>query len=631
MEKDTNLKVIKKMGYRQDFNIDKIRIALNNTAEKIGEKFTKSDWKELKPRIEARLNPIMKNREEIYFWEIDDAVMDTLLRSRYNNITKEYIKSRSEVIKDSLNDLNLSPLAMWLLKERYLKKDEDGNPIETAKEMMIRVATAVASAEKTKELREEYTDKFSKLLIRKDFMPNSPCLVSAGTNRKGTWLACFASDIQDSLDDIFNVLKTGAKIFQMGGGFGVSVSKLREKGCPIKTSNGYSSGPIAFMQLFNTMVETVKAGGFRRGALMTIMDYDKPDIEEFIHCKRSTDELNNMNISVLIKNDFFEKLKNGEEIDLVSPKYNKKVDKISSNLLFEELATNIWETGEPGILFYDRINSDNPTPHLGDIHVCNPCAESTLLSGEACDLGSINLMNHIKDNDIDWEHLADTIKLSVRFLDNILEASPYPNKDIEKAVKNTRKIGLGVMGFADILIELNIKYSSKEAVDMASKIMSFINDVASQESAELGKEKGIYPAYQDDYRKRRNSIVTTIAPTGSISLICGTSSGIEPNFAGEYSRIIDNKIIRVEHPKRNCGAFETTYDVPVDQHIKILAEFQKFTENSVSKTINVPENTSVEDIKNIIILSHKLGCKGVTVFRENCNRESLIKCEDCKI
>jgi len=625
------MKVIKKMGYRQNYDIDKIRDALSRTAKNINETFNKSEWKELKPRIEARLKPIMENRDEIYFWEIDDCVIDSLLRSRFNDIAKEYIKTRSEIIKDNLNDMGLSPLSMWLLKERYLKKDDEGKPIETAKEMMCRIATAVASAEKTKLLREQYTKEFSDLLINKNFMPNSPCLVSAGTNRKGTWLACFASDIEDSLDSIFDILKTGAKIFQMGGGFGISISKLREKGAPIKTSNGFSSGPIAFLHLFNTMVETVKAGGFRRGALMSIMDYDKPDIEEFIHCKRNINELNNMNISVLIKDDFFNKLKSGEDIDLISPKYNRKVDKISANLLFEELATNIWETGEPGLLFYDRINSNNPTPHLGDIHVCNPCAESTLLSGEACDLGSINLVNHITNGDIDWDKLAETIKLSVRFLDNMLEISPYPNKQIEKAVKDTRKIGLGVMGFADLLINLNIKYSSKEAIDMAGKLMSFINDVASQTSTELGKEKGLYPSYKDGYRKRRNTIVTTIAPTGSISLICGVSSGIEPNFAKEYSRLIDNRIITVTHPKKDSQYFEMTYDIPVEQHVRILAEFQKYTENSVSKTINAPENISVNDIKDTILLANELGCKGVTIFRENCNRESLIKCEDCKI
>ena len=627
------MKVIKKLGYRQDYDINKIKIALVKTADSINVKFTNSDWMELKPRIISRLEPLLESREEIYFWEIDDAVIDTLLRSRFNDITKEYIQTRSRVIKDKLNDLGLSPLSMWLLKERYLRKNGNGDdePIETAREMMCRVATAIASVESSPKLREKYTHLFTDMLCNLNFLPNSPCLVSAGTNRKGTLLACFGQIIKDSLDSIFEVLKTTAKIFQMGGGAGISVSNLREKGSVIKTSHGYSSGPITFLQLFNTMVETVKAGGFRRGALLSLMDYNHPDIEEFIHCKRNTDELNNMNISVLVKDEMFRAIKDKEEINLISPKNRKIIDTIDPNLLLEMIATNIWETGEPGILFYEKINEDNPTPHLGDIRVCNPCAESSLLDNEACDLGSINLMNHIKDDDVDWEKLANTTKLAVRFLDNMIDKSSYPNKSIENAVKNTRKIGLGIMGFADLLISLNIRYSSEDAIKMAGKIMSFINDVANQTSIELGKEKGLYKGYRDGCRKRRNSIVTTIAPTGSLSLICGVSSGVEPNFASEYSRIINKETVRVIHPLKEHPCFETTYEIEPMQHLRILAEFQKYVENSISKTCNVPESTTVADIKDLIVTAHKLGIKGLTIFRENCNRESLLRCEDCKI
>jgi len=626
-----NLKVVKKLGYRQDFDINKIKLALKKTAKSIDREFNESDWRELKPRIVSRLEPIIDEREEIFFWEIDDAVIDTLLRSRFNEIAKEYIQTRSRIRKDRLNDLGLSPIAMWLLKERYLKKDDQGNPIETAKEMFCRVGTAVASAEKTQKLRTEYSKKFSDMLCNLDFLPNSPCLVSAGTNRRGTWLACFAFDIKDSLDSIFSVLKDTARTFQLGGGVGITISNLREKGSFIETSNGRSSGPIAFLHLFDVMVETVKSGGFRRGALMSLMDYNHPDIVEFIHCKRKVNELNNMNISVLIKDELFDKLDNNEDINLISPRYRKKVGKINSNLLLEMIATNIWETGEPGVLFYENMNKNNPTPHLGDIRICNPCSESNLLPSEACDLGSINLVNHLKNGDLDWDKLAETTKLAVRFLDNMLEISPYPTKAIENAVKRTRKIGLGVMGFADLLLRLNIKYSSEEAIKMAGKIMSFISDVANQASIELGKEKGVYPAYMDGYKKRRNAIVTTIAPTGSLSLIAGVSSGIEPIFAKEYSRVIDGELIKVSHPLKDSECFETTYDISPIQHLKILAEFQKHVENSISKTINCPENTTVKEIKELIIKAHDMGVKGVTLFRENCNREALIRCEDCKI
>ncbi|MBE3093612.1 MAG: adenosylcobalamin-dependent ribonucleoside-diphosphate reductase [Actinobacteria bacterium] len=626
------MKVIKKSGFRQIYSVEKIKIALQKTAKSINEEFKESDWKEFKPRVLARLEPIMEGREEIFFWEIDDAVIDSLLRSRFKEIAKEYIQSRSRIRKDKLNDLGLTQIAMNLLKERYLKKDDDGNPIESAKELMIRVANAVAYVEKDKTLRELYSTKFINMLCNLEFLPNSPALVSAGTNRKGTWLACFASMVDDSIEDIFEKAKVGAKIFQMGGGFGISLANLREQGAKIKSSGGVSSGPVAFMEEYDVMVKIVKAGGFRKGALMTILNYNHPDIEKFIHCKENIDIYNNMNISVLIKKEFFDCLTSNKDISLVSPIKNKHIKNISPALLLEMIATNIWKTGEPGVLFYDNMNIDNPTPHLGDISVTNPCSESGLLSGEACDLGSINLMKHISDGDVNWDKLAETTKLAVRFLDNMLDGSPYPTEEIKSAVMKTRKIGLGIMGFADLLIELNIKYSSPKSVEMAGKIMSFINDVASKYSEELGKEKGLYPAYKEGYRKRRNSIVTTIAPTGSLSLICGVSSGVEPNLSGEYTRIIDNNVVKITHPMKDKSAFETTFDVLPEQHLAILSEFQKNVENSISKTINCPESTTVADIKNLIIKAHIMGCKGIAIFRKNCDREALIKgCAECQI
>ncbi len=286
-------------------------------------------------------------------------------------------------------------------------------------------------------------------------------------------------------------------------------------------------------------------------------------------------------------------------IPLISPKSNEKVDEISASLLLEQIATNIWETGEPGLLFYDAMNKSNPTPHLGDIRLTNPCSESNLLNNEACVLGSINLVNHmnLEKTDIDWDALADTTKLATRFLDDMLDASPYPTPEIEHMVKSTRKIGVGIMGFADILIYMGIRYSSKEAIGMAGKIMSFINDVADQESIALGEEKGLYLEYKPGYRKRRNSITTVLAPTGTLSLIAGVSPGVEPNFYREYSRVIDNKIIKVTHPLKDSPVFEACTEIPPEQHLKMLAEFQKHTENSVSKTINAPENITVEDVK----------------------------------
>ena len=626
------MKVIKKLGYRQEFDIDKIKIALKKSSKSIGQKFLNSDWKELKPRIESRLEPIMKGREEIFFWEIDEVVIDSLLRSRFNELTKNYIKTRSDIIKDKLNDMGLSPHAMFIMKERYLRKDENGEVIETAKELMCRVASAVASAEPNG-LREHYTDLYSQMLLNRDFLPNSPCLVSAGTKHKGTYAACFAFGMEDSLEDILDTVKKTAKTFQLGGGVGVSIAKLREKGSKIDTTNGYSSGSVEFLNLFDVMCTTIKTGGFRRGALMCLTEYNHPDIEWFIHCKRDTSRLNNMNISVLVDDKFFEAIEQDKNIPLISPKTGEKVDEISANLLLENIATNIWETGEPGILFYDEMNKHNPTPHLGDIRLTNPCSESNLLHNEACVLGSINLVNHMLEDktDIDWDRLAETTKLCTRFLDDMIDASPYPTPEIDKMVKSTRKIGVGIMGFADILIHMGIKYSSKDAIKIASKLMSFINDVADQESKALGEEKGLYGEYKQGYRKRRNAITTVLAPTGTLSLIAGVSPGIEPNFYKEYSRIIDNQIIRIINPLKDSPYFESSTEITPEQHLKMLAEFQKYTENSVSKTINAPEDTTVNEIKDLILKAHKMGCKGVTIFRENCKRDSLIKCEECKI
>jgi len=631
------MKVIKKLGNRQDFVEDKIKNALKETAKDAGVKFTNKEWKEIKPRILSRLSKIKGDKDELYFWEIDDVVSDALLRSRFNEIAKYYIKSKAREVRDHLNDLGVSPAAMYVLKDRYLRTDTDGEPIETVKEMFGRVATEVASVEKTKDLREKYTDIYFNMLKNRDFLPNSPALVAAGSKSKGTYSACFAYSIEDSLDDILDTLGKTARTFQLGGGVGVSIAKLREKGSSIDTTNGESSGSVEFLKLFDVMCTTIKTGGFRRGALMCLTEYDHPDIEWFISCKKDVEELNNMNISVLVDDKFFDAVEKNDKIDLISPKNNKSIGKIDANYILEKIATNIWETGEPGILFYDRMNQDNPTPHLGDIRLTNPCSESNLLPNEACNLGSINLMNHLngpEGNEIDWDKLSITTENAVRFLDNMIDASPYPTQEVEDAVKKTRKIGVGVMGFADLLIKKNIKYSSDDAIDVANKIMGFVNDVAKETSKKLADEKGEYPAWKRKYQdKRRNSIVTIQAPTGTLSLIAGVSPGIEPNFHKTYKRqIADGAIVSIDHPLKDYESFETAHEIPPSHHLKMLAEVQKNVENSVSKTINAPEHITIDEIKKLIIKAHKLGVKGVTIFRNNCFRPSLIQgCDDCKI
>jgi ribonucleoside-diphosphate reductase alpha chain len=628
--------VIKKSGLRQPYDITKVKIALQKTAKSINEEFKEADWKEIKPRILARLESVIEGREEIFFWEIDDAVIDSLLRSRFKEIAREYIQSRSRTRQDKLNDVGINPVAFSVIKERYLRKDAEGKPLETVKEMFYRVATEMARVEKDKKLRYEYTDKFSKILCNLDFLPNSPCLVSAGAKHKGTYLACYAYGIEDSLEDIMAVVYKTAKTFQLGGGVGVSIAKLREQGAKIETTNGFSSGSVEFLKLFDTMCTVIKTGGFRRGALMCLNEYDHPDIEWFIRCKKDTKVLNNMNISVLTNDKFFDAIKKGELIDLISRKTKQPLMKMDANLLLEMMANNIWEHGEPGILFYDRMNKDNPTPHLGDIRLTNPCSESNLRNNEACCLGSINLVNHMNEDktDMDWDKLAITTKLAVRFLDNMLSASPYPSEEVSKETLSTRKIGLGVMGYADTLIYLKVKYSSKEAINWAGKIMSFINDVAIQESIDLGVEKGVYPECKPKYPQRRNAIVTVQAPTGTLSMIAGVSSGIEPNFYKSYTRPITGiGEVTITHPLRESPYFEIATDITPEQHLNILAEFQKNIENSVSKTLNVPETITVKEIKDLIVKAHDMDVKGITILRERSNREPLMKvnCEECKI
>lgn len=433
-----------------------------------------------------------------------------------------------------------------------------------------------------------------------------------------------------------NVVYKTAKTFQLGGGVGVSIAKLRERGSKIDTTNGYSSGSVEFLKLFDTMCTVIKTGGFRRGALMCLQEYNHPDIEWFIRCKKDTNVLNNMNISVLTDDSFFKAVKDNTDINLISPKTKSIVKTVNANLLLEMIALNIWEHGEPGILFYDRMNKDNPTPHLGDIRLTNPCSESNLRNEEACDLGSINLVNHLNEDktDMNWDKLASTVKLAIRFLDDMLDMSPYPTDRIKKEVLSTRKIGLGVMGFADTLIYMGVKYSSKDAITWASKIMSFINDVAVQTSIDLGTEKGIYPECLKKYPQRRNAIVTVQAPTGTLGLIAGVSFGIEPNFYKSYTRQITGiGEVTITHPLRDNPCFETATQIEPQQHLNILAEFQKHVENSVSKTINVPETITVQEIKELIIKSHDMNVKGITILRERSNREPLIKsnCEECKV
>jgi len=565
--------------------------------------------------------------------------------------------------------INLRESALIILRQRYLLKNDKNEIIETPEELFERVAKAVASAEanfsKDPYICEKYAEKFYEMMANLDFLPNSPTLMNAGCPL-GQLSACFVLPIEDSLDSIFETLKYTALIHKSGGGTGFSFSKIRPKGDIVASTQGVASGPLSFIKVFDSATEAIKQGGKRRGANMGILRIDHPDIEEFILAKRNENTLTNFNLSVAITDQFMFALEKKEKFPLINPRNKKVVRYVDPEEIFFLIAESAWETGDPGVIFIDTINKYNPTPHLGEIEATNPCGEQPLLPFESCNLGSINLTNFVKDGKIDWELLKETIHLAVRFLDDVIEINRFPVPQIDKITRLTRKIGLGVMGFADFLIKLNISYSEPSAIEIAKKIMKFINEESIKTSCELAKERGNFPAYPGSIWDNpetpfmRNATTTTIAPTGSISLIAGVSSGIEPLFGIYYERkTLENVFIKEFHPlfieileRENFSEneiesileevkekgilrdmklpekikrlFVTTYEIAPEQHLAIQSAFQKYTHNAVSKTINLPKEATVEDVKNIYLKAYKLGLKGVTVFRYGSKGEQVI-------
>jgi len=561
------------------------------------------------------------------------------------------------------DNLNFSSNALVVLKKRYLTKNEKGTIIETPRQMVERVTEAIANVERKYGSDKESVDKFKTELFNSiaelEFLPNSPTLMNAG-KELGQLSACFVVPVEDSMESIFDAIKTTALIHKTGGGTGFSFSRLRSKASIVKSTGGVASGPVSFMKVFDAATQAVKQGGTRRGANMGILRVDHPDILEFIQCKEKEGDIANFNISIAITNLFMEKVIKNEEYSLIDPHNGVEVSKANAREVFDKIAQFAHKNGEPGIIFIDRINEHNPTPHLGEIESTNPCGEQPLLPFESCNLGSLNLARMLKSKtdgfSIDWDKLERTTKLAVRFLDNVIDANRFPLPIIKDNTLRTRKIGLGVMGWATLLGFLDIAYDTDEAVNLAKKLMDFVYRHAKEESVRLAKERGVFPSWRKSvWDKRgtqiRNATLTTIAPTGTISIIAGpTSSGIEPNFAlgyfrnvmegeklleldpafewvakkhGFYSpelmkRIASGESIQKmqEVPEHIKNVFKTAMDITPYWHIKMQAAFQEFTDNAVSKTINLAHAATLEDIKESYLLSYKLNCKGVTVYRD---------------
>ncbi len=567
--------------------------------------------------------------------------------------------------------ISLSAGALKVLGERYLRKGPDGGVIETPDEMFGRVASNIARAEKNREDADRYAGEFFRVMSGLEFLPNSPALMNAG-RRLQQLAACFVLPVDDSLDSIFEAVKETALIHQSGGGTGFSFSRLRPANDMVGSTGGTASGPVSFMRVFNAATEAIKQGGTRRGANMGVLRIDHPDIISFITAKENPAEFANFNLSVAVTDEFMDAVEKNEGYRLVNPRTGKAVGEKKSAEVFDLLALSAWRNGEPGVIFIDAVNRANPTPEMGAIEATNPCGEQPLLSHEPCILGSVNLSRMLKKEEkgrsVDYRKLEDTVRLGVRFLDNAVDMGRYPVPEIERMAKGNRKIGLGVMGFADMLAKMRIPYASDEGFKTGEAVMRFIRDAAWDESQRLAGERGAFPNISRSVfgapgrEPVRNATVTTIAPTGTLSIIAGCSSGIEPFFSLSFTRrVLDG----VELPELNAvfldaaeeqgfmseglkafvskggaikdredvppdikKAFPTAFDISPEGHVRMQAAFQRHTDNAVSKTINLSPGSSPDDVRRAYLLAHRLGCKGITVYRTGTRAGQVLTCKN---
>ena len=666
-------KVTKRDGCTVSFDESKITTAIFKAL-----KAAKKGDESLAKRLSAEVVHALNERFEGTIPDVEniqDLVEEILIKNGYSDVAKGYILYRQKHAEirelkklfGVVDDLKLGVNAIKVLKNRYLVKDEEGNVVETPSQMFRRVAKAVAKADLLYDKKadvKQTEETFYRVMADREFLPNSPTLMNAGT-RLGQLSACFVLPVEDSIDGIFTTLKYMAIIHQSGGGTGFSFSKLRPAGDIVGSTKGVASGPVSFMTIYDAATNVIKQGGRRRGANMAILDVNHPDILRFIEAKSREGILTNFNISVAVTDKFMEAVQNDEEYELINPRTKEAEMKLRARHVFDLIASNAWRTGDPGLVFIDEINRHNPTPQVGDIRSTNPCGEQPLLPFESCNLGSINLSKMVVDDKkIDWNKLRETVMVAVHFLDNVIDVNRYPVAEIGELTRANRKIGLGVMGFADLLILLGIPYDSDEALGLAEKVMKFIDDEATKMSVEISKQRGAFPNFKGSIWEKkgfttiRNSTVTTVAPTGTISIIAGCSSGIEPIFAVAFvrnvmegTRLLEvqptfeevakeqgfySKDLMLDVAKRGSiqdmesvpegvrRVFVTALDIDPEWHVRMQASFQKYVGNAVSKTVNLPSDSTVEDVRRVYLLAYTLKCKGITVYRYGSKSEQVL-------
>jgi ribonucleoside-diphosphate reductase alpha chain len=660
-------KIKKRDGRTADFTPDRIKNAVHKAFLAVelgdGEK-AESVTSEVVKRLDTTFKEKTPSVENV-----QDSVVEVLEEKGYGKVAHGYqdFRDKKEELRALREKLGIEPKltvnSLEVLKARYLLRDEQESIVETPTRLFQRVAKAIAKVDRPFGENPEKTEEtFYQMMAKLEFLPNTPTLFNAGTDI-GQLSACFVLPVHDSLDGIFTTVKNMALIEQTGGGVGFNFSPLRPKGDLVRSTKGVASGPVSFMRIFDTSTEVIKAGGKRRGAMMGILRVDHPDVLEFITAKQNPTFLSNFNVSVAITDEFMQAIEENGKYWLINPRNKEKVKQLKAREVWNLMAHSAWASGDPGVVFIDEINRHNPTPEVGRIESTNPCGEQPLLPYESCNLGSINLSRIVEEGKISWDKLRETVRNAVHFLDNVVDANVYPLKEIAAITRANRKIGLGVMGFADMLIMLCVPYDSEEALKLGEQVMRFIEEEAHKKSREIAEARGSFPNFErsiwkDRYSAFRNATVTTVAPTGTISIIAGCSSGIEPLFAVSFmrnvlggARLFETNVLFEETAKARSfyGAklleevartgsvqkivgvpddvkclFVTALDIDPVWHIKMQAAFQKSTDNAVSKTVNLPFEAKVEDVREIYDLAWRLKCKGVTVFRYGSKPEQVL-------